>query len=100
MTRRHQPAKTRKPSRRTSAPARSTVRESVLCKPGSGDIQEPPPDRDLRRAEWEQLLALRPGELAPAEVAKCQRRHEMHTKLTLDEFYKQTGPEGASHVGS
>ena len=98
MPKRRQPGPKRQPPPRKSKQPRWAVRLAMLCKPGEELLKEPPPDRAIRQHEWEKVLSLRPGELSPEEVAKCQRRHDMSIKRTLDELYHEARDEGGSHV--
>ena len=47
------------------------------------------PSREERRAEWERILGLRSGVLAPEVVAVRAREREEEVRRTVDEVYSQ-----------
>ena len=98
MPMRHHPGKPRKRPRQTAPPATVPVRQGILCKAGGYLFQDPPPDQTLRQAQWEQVLALRAGELSPAVVAECARQRDVYIRHTLDELDSPVGREGRRHV--
>jgi len=97
---RRNPAKPRSRPRRTPTPARPTVRQNRLCKPGADLLQEAPPDKQLRQAEWERVLQLRTGQLNPEVCAALQRRRDVYTRQTLNELDRVLGLAEVSHAGN
>jgi len=60
---------------------------------------EAPPTPEARRAEWERILGVRPGELSPEVVAHNARQRDNYIKQTLDEIFTPLGRGGGRRVG-
>ena len=57
-------------------------------------VGEAPPPPEERRAAWERVLGLRPGEISPERVAYNARLRDNYIKQTLDEIFTPTGRGG------
>lgn len=56
--------------------------QGILCKPPKAEVIPAPPSA-VRRAVWEEVLHLKPGDLAPARVSIRQQLQRMEESKAI-----------------
>lgn len=89
-----------KPVHHTSSDLFLQVANGILCKLAGGELPDPPPSAEERRAEIERCLGLKAGDLSPELVERRQREHERRIQASIDESINELLPGRRKSVGN